>query len=39
MSRRLVQDGDARYVTRLFDAGVLCPFSQAPKDEASDRSS
>jgi hypothetical protein len=26
------------YVTRLFDAGVLCPFSPAPKDEPSDRS-
>lgn len=26
------------YVTRLFEAGVLCPFSAQPKDEASDRS-
>jgi hypothetical protein len=27
------------YVTRVFEAGVLCPFSERPKDEASDRSS
>jgi hypothetical protein len=27
------------YVTRLFEAGILCPFSQAPKDEASKRPS
>lgn len=26
------------YVTRLFEAGVLCPFSDGRKDEASDRS-
>jgi hypothetical protein len=26
------------YVTRLFEAGVLCPFSGRTKDEASDRS-
>lgn len=26
------------YDTRLFEAGVLCPFSDGRKDEASDRS-
>ena len=26
------------YVTRLFESGVLCPFSDRPKDEAPDRS-
>jgi len=26
------------YVTRVFEARVLCPFSERPKDEASDRS-
>jgi hypothetical protein len=26
------------YVTRLFEAGVLCPFPGRTKDEASDRS-
>ena len=27
------------YVTRVFEAGILCPFSQTPKDEASERPS
>jgi hypothetical protein len=25
------------YVTRPFESGVLCPFSDRPKDEAPDR--
>jgi hypothetical protein len=26
------------YVTRLFEAGVLCPFSSRPSDDTADRS-